>query len=79
MKMLFRNLVILAGAGLGLYALKSGFSRQTDHAARPMSDSDAPPVRPAGPQTLRDEPKDWDMVDERADESFPASDPPGTY
>ena len=34
------------------------------------------PVRPAGPESMRDPPKEWDKVDEAADESFPASDPP---
>jgi hypothetical protein len=34
------------------------------------------PVRPAGPESMRDPPKQWDKVDEAADESFPASDPP---
>jgi hypothetical protein len=33
-------------------------------------------VRPAGPESMRNPPKDWDKVDEAADESFPASDPP---
>ena len=34
------------------------------------------PVRPAGPESVRDPPREWDKVDEAADESFPASDPP---
>jgi hypothetical protein len=33
-------------------------------------------VRPAGPEAMRDPPRCWDEVDEAADESFPASDPP---
>jgi hypothetical protein len=37
------------------------------------------PVRPAGPQDMRDPPKEWDKVDEESDESFPASDPPANY
>jgi hypothetical protein len=40
----------------------------------------APPatgaVRPAGPDSMRDPPQEWDKVDEAADQSFPASDPP---
>ncbi len=35
-------------------------------------------VRPAGPEAMRDPPPDWDKVDQAADESFPASDPPNT-
>ena len=35
------------------------------------------PVRPAGPDAMRDPARrPWDNVDEAADESFPASDPP---
>ncbi len=37
------------------------------------------PVRPAGPESMRDPPKRWDDVDQAGDESFPASDPPATY
>ncbi|RUT28609.1 hypothetical protein EMQ25_16710 [Arsenicitalea aurantiaca] len=37
---------------------------------------DAPQVRPAGTEKMRDEPREWDEVDEAVDESFPASDPP---
>ena len=37
------------------------------------------PVRQAGPSAMRDPPKKWDKVDEAADESFPASDPPAKY
>lgn len=36
-------------------------------------------VRVAGPENMADPPEDWDIVDEQADESFPASDPPGNY
>jgi len=36
-------------------------------------------VRPAGPNAQAHKPKEWDKVDEAADESFPASDPPATY
>lgn len=33
-------------------------------------------TRSAGPSGMRDTPPDWDKVDQAADESFPASDPP---
>lgn len=32
-------------------------------------------VRPAGPEAMRDPPRNWSKVDEASDESFPASDP----
>ncbi len=36
-------------------------------------------VRDAGPENQSIDKSQWDMVDEQADESFPASDPPGNY
>lgn len=37
-------------------------------------------TRAAGPAAMRDRPgQDWDEVDQQVDESFPASDPSGSY
>jgi hypothetical protein len=33
-------------------------------------------IRDAGPSFMSNPPRDWDDVDQAADESFPASDPP---
>jgi hypothetical protein len=33
-------------------------------------------ARSAGPDAMRDPPRDWEQVDQASDESFPASDPP---
>ena len=41
----------------------------------PVGDSGA--ARSAGPEAMRDPPEEWEKVDQAADESFPASDPPG--
>jgi hypothetical protein len=37
-------------------------------------------VRDAGPEAMADPPRrEWTAADQASDESFPASDPPGTY
>jgi|GEM_PF-4316051 len=56
-------------------------------AERPDPGIDAPPgtgedpdyIRPAGRREMDLPPENWDILDETIDESFPASDPPGTY
>lgn len=66
--------------GIGAVAWRS----YKDWKSRPVSGDDRGPVgssgivRDAGPQHGIAE-SDWDLVDEQADESFPASDPPANF
>jgi hypothetical protein len=74
-------------AGLG-YALSSLWRRRSAGGAGPgarpaisgsgghgaVGESGA--ARSAGPEAMRDPPREWEQVDQASDESFPASDPP---
>lgn len=88
---LMRALVVGAGAaaatGVGMLIgrrLLKGFSDDRDVPAPAFSRGKTPPgpvgqtggARSAGPDAMRDPPKEWDEVDQAVDESFPASDPP---
>lgn len=80
--------LIAAGAALWaapwlLWAARRGANARAKHAAinpaDPAADRSSSPfaVRSAGPQAMRDgNYHEWDKVDQAADESFPASDPP---
>jgi hypothetical protein len=74
-----------AAAGLGFLAARLWRGRRDEElSGRPalagsgahgaVGESGA--ARSAGPDAMRDPPEDWDKVDQAADESFPASDPP---
>jgi len=49
----------------------SAFAEDERHATKDFS-----ATRSAGPEAMRDPPKEWNAADEASDESFPASDPP---
>ena len=74
----------LAGLGAALF-VRRRWRRDADEvpatatargktAPGPVGQSGA--ARSAGPEAMRDPPKDWEKVDQAVDESFPASDPP---
>jgi len=73
--------VFVGGAWLIGLLLSRAAKAGGDHAAA-FSDGESDPenfdqTRSAGPAAMRDGPRrDWDRVDQAADESFPASDPP---
>ncbi len=74
---------IIAASGYGIYR----WMQKPEHAgATPAAFADgeatdvhATPIRNAGPEAMKSDVKDWDMIDQQADESFPSSDPPGNY
>ena len=74
----------MIGRAIGFLSL-FGAGVLVGRALRDMNHADAaerpplPKVRNAGPEAMDAPPKRWDMVDQQADESFPASDPPGNY
>ena len=72
----------LAGAvgyGLYKYAMRQSDAQQPAFASGEGAAGNATQVRNAGPDAMRDSPRRWSTVDEASDQSFPASDPPGTY
>lgn len=78
-------LLKLAAAGAAGYALYKYATREhQDEQKAAFASGEATPgntsqVRNAGPDAMRDTPRSWDRTDQASDESFPASDPPGTY
>lgn len=78
-KALIAGVAAACAAGVG-YMIARG--RRNPEASALSGDGALGPVgnsgniRPAGPDAMRDPPKEWTKVDEASDESFPASDPP---
>ncbi|CUH40506.1 hypothetical protein JSE7799_03240 [Jannaschia seosinensis] len=75
--------LIIATASLGFLVVMLLRSPQRErhrsNATDSMEEAKARQVRNAGPGSMANPPREWSMVDEESDESFPASDVPGNY
>lgn len=69
---------IAALSALG-YAGYKYFHKQKDGDSAAFATGETGTVRNAGPSSMRDQTGQWSETDEKLDESFPASDPPGNY
>jgi hypothetical protein len=95
MAMRLASLFVTGAAGITLWPVVTGFLRQTERRRPPDLTTSAAihhsdpaaalvagtcgAVREAGPQSMRDDDGQWDLIDEASDQSFPASDPPARY
>lgn len=76
------RLATLGAIGYGLWRAMSGNTGKLQHAGFAPGETDGEnfaKVRNAGPEGMRSDPASWSKRDQALDESFPASDPPGTY
>lgn len=78
--MLIKTAALAALGYLGYrYYKKEEVRRNAAFASGQGDSSNFAQVRDAGPQAMASNHDKWSKVDERSDESFPASDPPSTY
>ena len=78
------RLAALGAAGYAVWRAMSGNANdgKMQHAGFAPGETDGEnfaKVRNAGPESMRSDPESWSKRDQALDESFPASDPPGTY
>ena len=72
----------VGAAGYAIYRASQNRNAESPHTAfadGEATDHNFSQVRSAGVEGMRSDPKHWDRIDQASDESFPASDPPGTY
>jgi uncharacterized membrane protein YebE (DUF533 family) len=71
------GMAALAGVGVLAYRAMKKWRKEPD--GQTEQPTATPAVRDAGPDAMKGDQRQWGRTDQRSDESFPASDPPGTY
>ena len=76
------RLAAIGAAGYAVWRAMTANNGKLQHAGFAPGETDGEnfaKVRHAGPEGMRSDPESWSKRDQALDESFPASDPPGTY